>query len=395
MSSVKRRMVQLVVAVVFLLCGVWGLMTLRASKPPKENRVAESPAPVVQIVRAEPTRQSVVIEGQGTVRPLQETQLVPQVSGKIIFTSDALVAGGLFDAGDELLRIDPVDYELAVTLAMARVQDADAEYALALQESEAAVQEWRDLNPGLPPPDLVARKPQLSAAKAKLDAEQADLKKARLQLQRTRLKAPFDGVVSEKHVDIGQYVTPGQVLATLYGTRAAEIVVPLTSRSLRWIDVPGFTSGERAGSPGVVRTALAGATRTWEAQVVRAEGRIDEKTRLINVVVRVDQPYVKRPPLAAGLFVDVEIKGRTLEKATLLPRAALRPDQQVWVADDEDRLYVRTVRVAHLTTDGVIIDEGLAAGDRVVISQLKAVTDGMKVRPVPQNLVPQNKDGRP
>ena len=130
--------------------------------------------------------------------------------------------------------------------------------------------------------------------------------------------------------------------------------------------------------------------QTWDAKVVRAEGRIDEKTRMINIVIRVAQPYAKRPPLAIGLFADVDIQGQTLENAAVLPRAALRPDQQVWVVDQEDRLHSRPVRVAHLTTEGVIIDEGLTAGDQVVISQLKAVSNGMKVRPVLQD-----KDGRP
>ncbi len=390
MSSLKRRGMQLVVAVVFLLCGVWGLVALRASKPSRETRVPDVPTPVVQTVRVMPANTPIVIQGQGTVRPLQETQLVPQVSGKVVYTSEILVDGGLFKAGDELLRIDPVDYELAVTLAEARVQDAEASYILALQESEAAVQEWRDLNPGQAPPDLVARKPQLSAAKARLNAERADFKKANLHLERTRLKAPFDGVVSEENVDIGQYVTPGQSLATLFGTQAVEIVVPLANDSLRWIRVPGFTNDDGTGAAATVRTSLAGATQTWDAKVVRAEGRIDEKTRLINVVVRVAQPYAKRPPLAIGLFADVEIEGQTLENAAVLPRAALRPDQQVWVVDQEDRLHSRPVRVAHLTTEGVIIDEGLSASDQVVISQLKAVSNGMKVRPVPQD-----KAGRP
>lgn len=390
MSSLKRRGVQLVVAAVFLLCGAGGLVALRASKPSRETRVPDVPTPVVQIVRVMPASKPIVIKGQGTVRPLKETQLVPQVSGKVVFTSEVLVDGGLFKAGDELLRIDPVDYELAVTLAEARVQDAEASYILALQESEAAVQEWRDLNPGQAPPDLVARKPQLSAAKAKLNAERADYKKANLYLERTRLKAPFDGVVSQENVDIGQYVTPGQSLATLFGTQAVEIVVPLANDSLRWISVPGFTSDDGTGAAATVRTSLAGATQAWDAKVVRAEGRIDEKTRLINVVVRVAQPYAKRPPLAIGLFADVDIQGQTLENAALLPRAVLRPDQQVWVVDQEDRLYARPVRVAHLTTEGVIINEGLTAGDQVVISQLKAVSDGMKVRPVLQD-----KDGRP
>ena len=385
MSSFKRQMLQLAVAIGFLLGGAWGLMALRASKPPQASRVPDAPIPVVQTVRAVTERRAIVVAGQGTVRPLQETQLVSEVSGKVITISEALVDGGLFKAGDELLRIDPVDFELAVTLARARVQDAEADFAMAQQESEAAVQEWRDLNPERAVPDLVARKPQLSAAKAKLDAERADLKKAQLELARTRLKAPFDGVISQEGVDIGQYVTPGQALATLIGTQAMEIVVPLADESLRWVRVPGFTMGEGAGSPAVIRVTVAGAPQTWEARVVRAEGRIDEQTRMVNVVVRVEGPYGRRPPLAPGLFVEVEITGQTLEEATLLPRSALRDDQRVWVVDPQDRLSIRPVRVAHLTTAGVVIDEGLAAGERVVVSQLRAVTEGMRVRPVLQN----------
>ena len=385
MTPVKKRLLQLSVALVFLFAGAAGLLALKASKPPRETRAPDPPVPVVQTVAVDPSDRPIVVRGQGTVRPLQETQLVPQVSGKVVSTAEALVDGGFFNAGDELLRIDPVDYELAVTLAEARVQDAEAEYVLALQESEAAVQEWRDLNPGREPPPLVARKPQLAATKARRAAEGADYQKALLQLARTRLKAPFDGVVSQEQVDIGQYVTPGQPLATLYGTDAAEIAVPLAGESLRWIRVPNFTSESGAGSPAIVRSNMAGTARQWQAVVVRAEGRIDEKTRMINVVVRVAEPYGKRPPLAVGQFVEVAIRGRVVKQAALLPRAALRSDGKVWVVDADNRLAMRPVRVAHQTTEGVVVDEGLTAGDRVVISQLKTATSGMRVRPVPQN----------
>lgn len=385
MTPVKRRILQLSMALIFLLLGAAGLVALKSSKPPRQTRTPEAPIPPVQIVTVTLADQPIIIRGEGTVRPLQETQLVPQVNGKVIYTAQTFVNGGFFEAGDELLRIDPVDYELAVTLAQARVQDAEAEYMLALQESEAALQEWRDLNPGREAPDLVARKPQLAAAKARRDAERADYQKALLQLARTNLKAPFSGVIAQEQVDIGQYVTPGQVLATLYGTAAAEIVVPLPNESLRWIQVPGFTSQTGPGSLATVRSRLAGVPQEWAAAVVRAEGQIDEKTRLVNVVVRVEKPYEKRPPLAVGLFVDVAIQGRLVANAALLPRAALRGSGKVWVVDAGNRLTARSVGVAHLTTEGVIIDDGLTAGERVMVSQLKTVTEGMRVRPVVQN----------
>ncbi len=382
MTALQKRILQLIVSLLILLGGVVGLYALKASKPPQEKRVAKTTAPAVQVVIAAVGPHTVKIEGQGTVRPLRNAQLVTQVSGKILYTSPALVNGGAFQANEELLRIDPIDYELAVTLAAARVGDAEAEYALAQEESEAAVQEWHELNPGVDPPEMVARMPQLSAARAKLEAERADLRKARLQLERTRLKAPFDGLVSEEMVDIGQYVTPGQRVATLYGTEAAEIVVPLESKHLQWFHVPGFTGGEGPGAPAAVRVAIAGQVREWSGRVMRAEGRIDERTRLINVVVRVDEPYARRPPLAAGLFAAVEIEGRRLDVAAMLPRAALRAGDQVWVVDDNQRLRFRAVHVARLSKAGALIDQGLAGGERIIVSNLKAVTDGMAVRPI-------------
>ncbi len=381
-SALKKRFLQFFFSLLILLGGVAGLYALKSGKPAPQKEVAGTPAPVVQVVTVTVGTHAVRIIGQGTVRPLLNAQLVPEVSGKVLYTAASLVNGGAFKAGDELLKIDPIDYELAVTLAAARVGDAEAKYALALEESEASIQEWRDLNPGVDPPDLVARKPQLSAARAKLEAEEADYRKALLQLERTRLKAPFDGVVSAKMVDIGQYVAPGQQVATLYGTEAAEIVVPLESEHLRWFHVPGFTGGSDAGARAAVRVAIAGQVREWEGRVMRAEGRIDEKTRLINVVVRVEKPYSRKPPLAAGLFANVQIEGQVLENAALVPRAALRSGNMVWVVDEDQRVTFREVKVARISKDGVRVDKGLASGDRVIVSQLKAVIDGMKVRPI-------------
>jgi RND family efflux transporter MFP subunit len=183
-------------------------------------------------------------------------------------------------------------------------------------------------------------------------------------------------------VDIGQYVTPGESVATLYGTEAVEIVLPLESKHLQWFHVPGFTGGDDEGARATVRVNIAGQVREWPGRVMRAEGRIDEKTRLINVVVRVEEPYARKPPLAVGLFARVEIEGRTLERAALLPRAALRTGNQVWVVDDDQRLRFRSVQVARVAKEGVLVEAGLESGERVMVSQLKAVTDGMKVRPL-------------
>ena len=124
-------------------------------------------------------------------------------------------------------------------------------------------------------------------------------------------------------------------------------------------------------------------------EVVRVEGRLDERTRMVDVVVRVKKPYARKPPLAIGLFVTVYIEGRTLPDAAVIPRIGLRQGAVVWLVDQGGRLRFRKVQVAYTEGEDVMIESGLQDGELVVISTLKTVTDGMAVR----NVVLRGVDG--
>jgi len=389
MNKTKTRLLHVVITIGLIALGALGMRELTASKPDIEKRRPSTPTPLVRTIEVKVGPQSVTVQGEGTVRPLQEIQLVPEVDGKVVYMSPALVDGGRFKQDDILLRIDPADYHLAVTLAQAKVKDAESKLQLAEEEAAAAAEEWRmlygaHLEADPKPPPLVAKEPQLAAVQAKLEAERADLKKAFLNLERTELAAPFDGRVSHKGVDLGQYVSPGQSLATHLSTEAAEIVVALEDENLRWFHVPGFTGSQGPGSTAKVRAQIAGRELSWNGEVVRAQGKLDERTRMINVVVRVDEPYATTPPLAMGLFVTVYIKGRQLPEAAVIPRPALQEDDTVWVVEGQNRLRFRQVDVARVQGDQVVVQEGLRDGELVVITPLKAVTDGMAVRPAGQ-----------
>jgi hypothetical protein len=220
----------------------------------------------------------------------------------------------------------------------------------------------------------------LAAARAQLKADQANLSKARLSLDRTKLKAPFNGRVSEEHVDIGQYVTPGQPLAGLYSIDAAEIMVPLEDDDLRWLSIPGFTDGDGPGSKATVRATIGGRDMTWPGEVVRAEGQIDARTRMLNAVIRVMDPYVKKPPLVSGLFVKVDIEGKILEDAAVIPRFTVRGNNTVWVVEGNGRLTFRKVDIAGVQGGYSLVQSGLNTGDLLVTSSIQAVTDGMAVQ---------------
>jgi RND family efflux transporter MFP subunit len=282
-----------------------------------------------------------------------------------------------------LIRIEPKDYQLALDRVEAQVKEAHKQLLIAQEESQAAIREWRIAHPKSKdnPPPLVAKIPQLTAARASLKAAQADREEARLHLERTVLKAPFPAVVVEESIDEGQYVSTGQKVATIFSTKAVEIAVPLEDKSLAWLNIPGLTvTNDQPGSLVAVKARFAGQDTKWSGQIVRAEGRIDHQTRLVKVVVRIEDPYAKRPPLAVGLFAAVEFIGRNVEKACFILESALHNGKRVWVVDNDNRLRFRQVEVLYRDGDRVLIGAGLYSGEQYVVSQLKTVSDGMQVR---------------
>ena len=382
------------------------------SEPPRRE---EQPygGPLVEVVKADPRAVEVVVEGQGTVQPGAQIDLVPQVSGTVVWKSPQLERGGFFLQGDLLARIDPEDYELAVARAEADV--AQARYRLDLARGEAGVarREWELINPaasvaGTAPDSLVLHIPQLRAARAALAAAEARLKEARLHLARTRLLAPFDGRVRDTGLDAGQFVTPGRPVAQLYSIEKAEIVVPIADKDLAWFDMPRLSEVEPAGEadrtqpgpriygpeeggrldprpgPGpqaMVRGWYAGSRHSWSGRVVRVEGELDPRSRMAHLVVEVDDPYgARETPLVVGLFVDVAVGGRTVEGVRVVPRLVLRPGNTVWTVGADGILRVRKARIVHSRKDEVLIRVDMEPDENIVVSQLSGVTDGMRVR---------------
>jgi RND family efflux transporter MFP subunit len=333
-------------------------------------------------VLAEPTDHEVWVTSRGTVVPRTESQLVVEVPGRVVRISPDLVSGGFFEAGEVLLEIDPRDLELAV--AQAELDVARSRRRLAEEEADAEVarREWETLGTGEPTP-LTLREPQVAEARAQVAAAEALLERARRDLARTRVTAPFSGRVRDKRVDLGQYVQPGTPVATLYATDVAEVRLPLADGELAFVELPVAGLRDVEKRPEVELVAhFAGDRRSWTGRVVRTEGEIDPRTRMVMTVAEVREPYdpSRVVPLAIGMFVEARIRGVLLEDVLVLPREALREGDRVYALDEEDRLLVREVRVLRAERDRVVLRAEELAGARVVVSPLELVTDGMRVR---------------
>lgn len=357
----------------------WGLV---AYKPQPSEQTSATEPPLVTVMTASPQSLRLDVKSQGVVAPRTEIDLVPEVAGKIIQLHPGFLSGGFFAENDVLMTIDPRDYDYALTEARARIAEARRLLISEQAQAEQAGNEWQSLGDGKPTP-LAMHEPQLAEARAKLEAAEADLAKARLNRSRCELRAPFAGRVRQKNIGLGQYVQPGEKLARIYSTDAAEIRLPLATEQLAFLDLPGINAGRDGKGPDVTLTAeFAGATVAWQGRIVRTEGVIDEASGQLYAVAEVAYPYAQqnRPPLLAGLFVKAVIHGKERGDLFVLPQSGINAAHDALLVDAGQRLHIRKLAVLRNETERVLVQGGLKAGELLVIAGIQVPVEGMKVR---------------
>lgn len=333
------------------------LMVKSRDELPRRERALE--LPLVTVMPVEPGPVPVKMTSRGMVTPLRDIELVSEVSGRVVWVDPGFLQGEEVSEGQLLLRIDPLDYEVAVS---------DAEAALA--SAELALAEVK----------VLVKTAAIAEAEAGVAAARDRLRKARADLADTEIRAPFDAVVDVKQVDLGQFVQTGKALTRLLSTDIAEIRLPLLAS-----DVPFVEHGrDEAGQwRQLTLTATFGDVRyEWQARRARVERRVDEQTRVFYLVAQVERPYdlaLHEHILAIGLFVEAHFAGRPIADAVRLPRSALHHGNTVFVVE-KGLLRERAVELLRREGDSVIIGDGLVGGDSVVLNRLSLMVDGMPVQ---------------
>jgi len=383
----RSRWFRMLAPVLVLLVGAVTAVALMQSgpsakrePPPRQARLVETRPLVIGSAR---TR----IDAMGTVMPAESVTLQPQVGGEIISVSDDLEPGGLFRTGDELLRIDPRDYELAVLQRESEVAQAQSTLRLEQGQQSIARREFEILNESLQDDDqeLVLRKPQLESVRAQLALAKAKLEQAKLDLQRSRIRAPFNAIVESIDVDVGTRVTSASTLATLAGTDSCWLEVSVPVKQLKWIDIPrgSTTQGSRVR---ITNPAAWGAGTFREGRVIRLAGGLEEEGRMARLFVEVDDPFTLKPEnsgkpvMLLGSYVSAEIEGRPLEQVAAIAREHLRDGDRLWIMGADATLEIRQVDIVFRGRDQVLVADGVAAGEQLVVTDLAAPVAGMPLR---------------
>ena len=395
----------------------------------------------VRVIEATPARFVPRALGYGHAQPGTVWEAVAEIPGRIVYRHPDLERGRVLPAGTLILRIDPTDYELAVARGQANVENIEAQLAeLDVRQSNiGASMEIEQRGLALAQEDLTRKRRLLAngntsqasvdqaettvlnqrqrvqdldnqltlipaerrVMEASLALNRSQLMEAETDLARTEIRLPFDARIAELNAEEDQFVAAGQTMAVGDSIDVAEVtaqmsidrLVPLVSGEL---DLSTVTARQMSDLPrrwdiqARVRLRIGELEASWSGRLDRVSDTVDPQTRTIGLIIAVEEPYRQavpgvRPPLTKNMFVEVEVSGPPREGVMVVPRVAVHraPDgrQVVHLAGPDGRLEFRPVALGPAQDDFVVVDSGLSAGDRVVVSDLIPAIEGMLVTP--------------
>ncbi len=401
------------------------------NRPEAETVAPPAPRRFVRTMLLKKQNKTFWVKGFGTVRPKTELSIVPEVSGRVIKRSPGFRTGGFIQKGNLLFQIDPADYKLAIERRKAEIAQLRADIARLGQEEK---NHQADLNIARSHLELLVQEiqrnrklrrqgvissgqydqsqqnflrqertvqsiknvlsllpVQLRQKRAALDANRSELKRAVLQLSRTKMVAPFDARVRETSLDVGDFASTGKSVGRIFDVSVLEVPVSLPVEDVRWvfrrIQKVSFPRSQEEVKPffpaAKVSWSQFGKQFEWKGRVSLVGSGLDESTRALTLVVEIPEPMRnwvpgEHPPLFVGMFVQVEIEGITMSDVYVIPRAALRARDHIYLFDD-GKLRIQKVQVIRKGQDGVVIKNRVSENAQIILSAIPDPVSGMKL----------------
>lgn len=369
---------QIIIPIVILATGIAAMVGFSSMKKPPEEKPEVDNTPIVAISNISVAPMTLEVSSHGMVTPKYETQLIAQVNGEIVELSDAFVRGGFVKKDQLLARIDPNDYQAALIDAQASMATARAALEKEVAQGKVAEREWKKIT-DTSPTELSLRKPQLAQELARVKAAQASVLRAERNLERTEIRAPYDAMIDSRNIGLGSFVTVGNKIGHVLATATAEVRLPVADNQLEFLANNGVNA--KVNLVGV----YAGKATQWSATIKRSEGVVDNKSRMGYLVAELTDPYLLKStkntaasPLRFGSYVNAKIIGNNISQATLVPRH-LVVNGKVGILDSESKLHYVNIDIVRQQGSDVIVANGLADGDRLIVSALDYPIDGMKL----------------
>lgn len=431
-----RRLIFLLLPIALGMGGFFYMSSVK--KPPRQKKTLES-APVVRVMKITPLDVMPRAYGYGTAKPVRVWKAIAQVSGKIVYTHPQLQKGKGVREGTLLLQIDPAEYKITISQLQTKIKS----YLMQIRELDAQQENNRELLK-IQQQTLKIKKRELERQKtlydrkmisaneyeaqlqammaqqvqvqsiqnslnlipyqkdqfnAQIEQARGDLENARLQLSYTEIRAPFNAQVASVNHKTPEFVQRGQTILEANDISAMEIeaqFIPGSARPVFYsfrdrlsrMDMETPSIGKELGVSAVVR--IPGDTTghlSWPAELNRFSDAVDSETRTMGLIFVVRNaldidPEKQRRPLFSGTYCEVELRGRMIGRALVIPRSALHPGNTVYLMTPEKTLEKRTVQPGPPLESFLLIRKGVKDGETLILSDVIPAVEGMKVRPV-------------
>ncbi len=409
-----KALLQALVALAILAGAYQGMTWLILAKDPVPVRQARETTYIVEMQPVEIRDHAPVLSLYGEVVAARTAEMRTLVAGEIVRVNPRLEAGSVIDPGEELVAIDPFQYEGAVTEARANLAEAEAalveargrvateegnverareqldfasrdlERATQLRESGAVTERTLDERRLLVSQRAQAveqRRNALTVEQARVTQQEAAIERLRWRLSQaeknladTVLKAPFTAVVRAENAAIGRLVGVNDVVATLYDRDALEVRVTLSDSQFGRILAD---SGTVVGRPVEVLWYIGGEPVSYAGEIQRLGADVALQRGGVDVYARVTVAD-GQPALRPGAFVEVRLADRTYPGTARIPEGALYGTDHVFVAVD-GRTERRDVEVVAFDGTDLIVRGGLKDGDTLVSTRLDQAGEGIRV----------------
>ena len=413
--------------------------------PEEIPHVADSGA-VLTTVEVVPIRQhdaGIDFSVDGEVIPFRRIDLAAEIPGRVIYKSEQCRLGKFVAKDELLLKIDPVDFQLALDQAETAVNqakvniDENAVQTTNVEKELALAQERQELNRkdyeryqqlvirgSATPAELETAQSSLLAMQESIQRlenqlrvlntqadrltvlhrkEELALETAQLNLLRTEVHAPISGIITEDSFEVSSYIQKGANVARILDTSQLEIQSSLYMKQIQWIwrqteDSTGYVF---APTPVTIRFETDGERWEWNGELKTLDGGImNPITRMVPCRVRVDNPQDGKrlthlagtsgasaavpPTLFAGMYVTIIVHSKPEIPLYRIPERALLPGNRIWTVVD-GKLRQHSIRIATTTPEGVLFyadSDSIRPNDLVVVSPLTSPSEGSPVQTV-------------
>ncbi|MBN1269347.1 MAG: efflux RND transporter periplasmic adaptor subunit [Kiritimatiellae bacterium] len=347
-SSRSGRFLQIaVIAIGVLIVGLVLVLALGRKEVPEDT--AEKAVPV-RLMAVEPRTVPDMIVIPGRIEPFVEADLAVEKPGRIVgLTADK---GDRVEAGQVLLRLDS-------RMAEAALKQAEIEHREAAKELER----WK----GLEKAGAVSAS-DFDSIKTRLDNAEVMLEQARVSLSQCEVRSPIAGIVDQRHVEEGEFANEGMPVFKVLDIDRVKLAVNVAERdvySLKHGDDVNFRIAALSGQSFTGRASFVSSLAGRESNSFRAELLVANPGHLLK----------------PGLIAEVMLVRRVRDDAIVLPLAAVVPQKgdHVVYTEKDGRAVRNLVRIEALIGSEVVLSEGIAPGDRVIIEGQRSVLDGALV----------------